>query len=288
MAADANATFVAAAADTSRHGRPVAEAWVPADETRILARYENGQFTVGDYRRFLLEESGFSLGKRSTAQGAIGAVLELFYMQAMLREANRLGYDRDPDWRRQVDLKREELIVERFYNEQVMAGTDFTEAEERAYFDAHPEQFRKMERYRYSYLTIDDASVAEALVQELPKLGAAGFDSVVAVVRESGHLVRSARDSGFLDANQCGAVAEVAKTLKAGDVGHVVELDGSHTVFVLIQAQPESPETFEYSRERVRRTLTNIASEERLVALFKELERKFEVKRYPERLATSG
>jgi parvulin-like peptidyl-prolyl isomerase len=289
MAAEATAAISAAAADTAYRGKLLAEAWVPADPNRVLARFDKGQFVVEDFRRLLVTDPPIFVGRRLTAQGSIGTILELFYNEAQLKEARRLRYDRDPEYKRQVDLKREELVVERLYSEQIMSGAAPTEAEERAYFEEHPEHFQTMPRFRYSYITVDDAAAAEALVEELPKHhGAAGFDKMVAEVRESGHVRASARDTGFLDGNQCGAVGNAALGLKPGEVGHVVELDGTHTVFRLIQVQPQGQETFENSRERVRRTLMNIQSEERLGALLKDLERKFAVKRYPERLAPAG
>lgn len=276
-----------ALADTTRRNLTFAEQWVPADSAHVLARYENGQITVGDFRQLLIKEGGMFLQQRLTPGGAIGSVRELFYNDARVLESRRLGYHKDPDWRRQVEAKREELVVERLYGQQVLADFEVSEAEARTYYESHAADFRKPERFRYAFIQVDDAAVAEALVAEMPKLEAAGFDSVVSAIEASGHLVGSKRDSGLREASLCGAVAEAARGLEPGQVGHVIEADGSHTVFSLIQHQLEEPETFELARERVRSTLTRTGMEERLVGFLKELERKFVVKRYPERLALS-
>ncbi len=280
--------MAAMASDTTRRNVPLVERWMPADSSRVVSRYDGKTFTVGDYRRFLLKAGPLNLRQRMTPPGAVAIINELFYDDARLREAKRLKYDRDRLYQDQIKLKREELVVQRLYENQVVSEVKVSEADARAYFDEHPEQFRRPERFRYAFMRVNDAAVAEALVPEIAKLKAAAFDSLAAQLQQRGHLIQAERDSGFRDADRAGAVPAAARKLKLGQVGHVVEADGSHTVFVLIQHQPEIPETYERASPMVKMTLTNRHSEERLMSLLKELERKYAVKRYPERLASSG
>jgi hypothetical protein len=79
-------------------------------------------------------------------------------------------------------------------------------------------------------------------------------------------------------------VLEEARTMKRGDVGHAVNERGEHSVFVLIDYQPAGDSTFEEARENVQRTLYNTQSEEYLTALLAELETRYPVEKYPERL----
>jgi hypothetical protein len=67
-----------------------------------------------------------------------------------------------------------------------------------------------------------------------------------------------------------------------------VDKDGTHSVFVLIEYQPAGDQTFEEAQETVKRTLHNLQSEEHLTALLAELETRYPVERYPDRLRSGG
>jgi hypothetical protein len=82
-------------------------------------------------------------------------------------------------------------------------------------------------------------------------------------------------------------VSGAAKGMQPGEVGHVIESDGSHVVFIFISREPQTMMSFEESRPRIERTLANMESEKRLKEELAALERKFGVERHPERLAPS-
>jgi parvulin-like peptidyl-prolyl isomerase len=286
---EASRILTAAWADSTRQGLSLAENWTPADTARVLATYEGDEFTAGDYHAFLVKEGPLFLRQRLIPAGAIATVRDIFYNEARRKEARRQGYDRDPEFKRQLELKREELVVERFYGQEIMAGIQVSDADARAYFKEHPDQFPKLERFRYSYIQVNDAGVAEALFAEMAGFDGAEFDSTADLLRESGHLISAERDSGFRDFRSTGAVGPVARTLSTGEAGLAHEADGTtHTVFVLILHEEGGLETFENARDTVARTLTNLRSEEKLVTLLRDLERKFPVERHPERLSPAG
>jgi hypothetical protein len=172
-----------------------------------------------------------------------------------------------------------------------------TEAEERAYWRDHRDQFYTLEVFRYAFIQVDDAAVAQALVDKMsaidwqrlrePGASAADFDSLRNEVAASGHLVNARRDTGRRSPELCGAVPEVARGMQPGQVGHAVESDGVHTVFLLHEYEPQKLDPFEKARDRVVRTLRNMHSEESLNALLASLEQKFGVERFPERLGLS-
>ena len=116
---------------------------------------------------------------------------------------------------------------------------------------------------------------------------AKNFDHLLGSLAESGHLIDGRRDSGVRTAPEIGAVAEAAREMEEGEVGHVVEADGVHTVFSLISYSPWTRDDFDRSRERVHRTLRNLHSEENLKALLERLEKKFGVERYVEHLRSA-
>jgi len=283
---EGGAAYLAAAGDTSKIMVPMSGRWVPRDSTRILARYQGGTVTTADYRTTLLEGGYNRLYARLGPAQGINDVTELFFQRVRILEGKRLGYDRDPELKRRLTLKQEELAVEKLYDEAVASKIKYTETDEKVYFAAHKEQFPRQEFYRVSELDVDDASVAQGLVSRMQGLDAAGFDSLKAELDRSGHLIRGFRDTGRRWAVAGDPVLEQTRTMKPGDVGHAVIQDGSHAVFVLIDYQPAGDLTFEEARESVRRTIYNTQSEEYLTALLADLETRYPVEKHPERLKT--
>lgn len=281
---EAGAAYMAVAKDTTKVTVPMSERWVARDSTRILARYQGGTITTADYRNQLLEDGYRALYIRLGPAQGINDVAELFYQRVRILEGKRLGYDQDPEFKRRLTLKQEELAVERLYGEAVASKIKYTESDEKVYFTAHKEQFLRQEFYRCSLLDVDDASVAQGLVERMRGIDAVGFDSLKAELERGGHLIRGFRDTGKVWAVAGDPVLEEARTMKRGDVGHAVNERGEHSVFVLIDYQPAGELTFEEARENVRRTLYNTQSEEYLTALLADLETRYPVEKYPERL----
>ncbi len=302
--AEAGAAFEKSEADSVLRNAPLHERWIPSAPDRELAGYKGGKITVADYED-ALEAGGIQfLARRLSPQGILNDLNEIFYQEARLREARARGYDKDPEWKERGALKREELAVDRLYSEDVMKGVAFSEADLKAYYDEHPDQFQQPEVFRYSFIQVDDASVAQWLVGEMKPISrlafnqevtiderreaSALFDSLEVEVGNTGHLLRAVRDSGRREASTAGAVAEAARTMKPGDIGHVVEAYGAHTVFILISHEPKGTLPYEKARERVERTMINAESESRLKTLLEDLEAEFGVERYPERLGPSA
>jgi hypothetical protein len=116
---------------------------------------------------------------------------------------------------------------------------------------------------------------------------AEAFDSLVAEIEKGGTLVRSDRDTGrMMPGEQPDPIMDAARNMAPGEVGHVVGPEGHHSVFVLIEYQPAGIESFELAKRQVQSTMYNIVAEEKLTALLKELETRYQVEVYPEKLQT--
>jgi hypothetical protein len=286
-AAEAERVFRGALADTTSR-EALSWRWTPADSNRVLARYRGGVITALDYRQTVAHIRPKRLFQQLVAPIPLADIRDIFYRRIRVVEARRRGFEKDPELRRRLVLKREELATDKLYSEVVLGKMAFTEAEERAYYDAHRNQFRKGERFRYRFLQVDDASMVRPLVEAMTGITAERFDSLRTRIEATGHLRDSARDTGFREPSMCGAVAAAARTMKPLEVGHVVEADGLHTVFVILAYEPEAQESFTEAREQVRRALSHLQSEKRLSELLKDLEGKFGVERYPERVVQRG
>jgi len=300
--AEAEAAFVASQADSVLRTAPIRDRWIPREPERALATYNEGQVRVADYRDYLAAGGMQNLSRRVNQFGIRADVREMFYLWVRLDEARKRGFDRDPEWKRKVALKREELAVDRLYA-QMTADIRFAEADLRTYHEQHPDEFKQAEALRYAFFIVDDPSVAQWLVGEMETIARVAFDSTITdverqrastmfdslevEVEKTGHLLQAMRDSGRRDVDPASKVVQAARSMKPGDVGHVLEAGGMHVIFIMIEHSPEKAMPFDMARMRVDRTLATMESEKRLKAMLTDLEGKYGVERHPERLESS-
>jgi parvulin-like peptidyl-prolyl isomerase len=299
---EAESAFRGAKEDSVLRNAPFADKWRPLEPGRVLATYDEGRVLVSDYKNHIVAGGPMYVPRRLSPVGIRADVREIFYRVARLAAAKERGLDQDPEWKRKVALKREELAVDRLYSD-IMQDARFTDADLQAYYDGHVDQFQQAETLRYSFMEVDDPSVAQWLVEGMEPIAKVAFDttrtdperqqasvmfdSLAAEARKTGHLVRAVRDSGKRETWTTAHVGDAAREMKPGDVGHVVESDGLHVVFIFIDRAPQQAIPFAEARERVERTLMNTESEKRLKATLTDLERKYGVERHPERLGLS-
>jgi parvulin-like peptidyl-prolyl isomerase len=300
---EAALAYSSAAGDTSMRMVPMSGRWIARDSTQVLARYASATITTADYRTYLLEGGYTALYARLGPAQAINDVSELFCQRARVLEAKRLGYDKDPDIVRRIELKREELAVDQLYDAEVASKIKYTDTDGKVYYAAHKDQFPRREFYRCALMNVDDASVAQGIVEKIGGLDAAGFDSLKAEVDRTGHLIVGLRDTGRRWAEEGDPILDAARTMKPGEVGHVIDTRAPrsdreppggeptartapiHSVFVLIEHQPAGDQTFEEAEETVKRTLYNIQSEELLTTLLDQLQSRYPVEKHPENLS---
>lgn len=277
-------------ADSTVAPPPAEERWNPPPEEldRTLATYEDGRITAGDYRDNLLRR-GFFIYQRLNPGAAIQDVRALFFRDVIVREARRLGYDQDPEVQKRVQLKREELAVTELYSDAVLGRVDYGDEDIRAFYDDHPDDFVQDERVRYAYLQVEDASVAEALTEELEGIDWTAFEALRKELDQKGQLLEAKRDTGYRTGRSLPpAMVEAVREMEPMDVGRVLWPDGSQVVFVLIEYQPARPKTFEESQNAAESSVRSTQSEAILNAMLDSLKTQYPVERFPERLADAG
>ncbi|MFN7974236.1 MAG: peptidylprolyl isomerase [Acidobacteriota bacterium] len=151
-------------------------------------------------------------------------------------------------------------------------------AEVQAYFDAHRASFRTRPRFDLSVIRMHrdpgaDLRASYARAEDLRDRIAAGKVAFEDAARaESDHpSATSGGRVGFMTARQLSAFPNVlatARTLRAGEVGKLVEQDGAFWIVRLESGDPEREMTFEEARGNAENKLGN----ERVRALQESIE----------------
>lgn len=138
----------------------------PAVAQRRVALVDGEPITVLDIAREIARSSPVIAGRMLDADGRRALLEELAADRALAAEARERGLDDDPNVRR----AREEVFVRALVEQIRRDVPEPTEAQMRAYYDAHRNQYRAPERRSAGLIFTRDRAAAEAALAELQDL----------------------------------------------------------------------------------------------------------------------
>ncbi len=243
---------------------------------QTLASWDFGSYSIAEEWAGLSDMPGVVLIDRKNPHNTVQDAASEFRRLAMIREGRERGLDRDPEIRRRVELRREELIVTDYYRSNVIDKATFTEAEEREYFDAHPDQFEVPTRFKVATIRYREGPPAEAMEAAIRQPGG-NPDSLFAAHKDLGLVREENRDGEWIYETNQPVLFERAQSLKPGDVARVIDEDGHWTVFVLLEREEAKKLSFDEARPTVQSSLKNLRADEILNRVLVELKEKYPV-----------
>ncbi len=270
------------------------------DETRrarVFAQIGSEAITVGDiedlvaawrpHARKQLSDDPDQLRKVADAE----VENELFYQGAA-----KLGYAEDPEVQRFVNQTLVKVYVRKEFEEAVTPD-DVPAADVAAYYDAHPDEFRRPEMRRARHILVASKAEAEEILNILKSDKAESFRGLAKQrsidtetnVRGGDLLYFTAegevvgRDAqGTVDSTLVAAAFSLAK---AGDLAGPLDLgDGKWSVLELTGIRPERVQTFEQASAQIRRKLWREEREGAIEALLNRLRAEVKPEVHPERI----
>lgn len=128
---------------------------------RILASVMGNPITDSDVDRMIQ-----SLGQRgqgyNSPQGRAVILDQLISQRLMLLDAQRSFLEHDPVFQQQLKQVKDELLVN-FAIGKLISGISVSDAEARAFYDAHPDQFVGEESVHASHILVDSEEKAAEL-----------------------------------------------------------------------------------------------------------------------------
>ena len=232
-----------------------------------MGRFAGGAITQGELAREaerlppeLRERFASDVGKRELVRSMVDKRL-------LAQEARRRGIVEDPQIHRQVVELEERLVIQALLAGEERAAGAASEAELRAYFEAHKEELAQPERVRVARVLVASAASDAAAKRALAR--AQGFavrlrkGEPIAKVAAEGDGPERTRggDLGLLERSQLKdpAVAAAAFALGApGAVSPVIEGSEGLTVLQLLEKRERRVPPFEEVRSVVEGRLSPI------------------------------
>jgi hypothetical protein len=236
-----------------------------------VATWDFGRYLIFEDWQFVSQLPGLAIVDRRNPHFVVGDAAADFRRAAQVKDARAKGYDQEPTVRSEVERKREEIAVTEFYRVEVLEKPTFTEAEERDYYDKHPDQFVVEPQVRLACLQYQaDPAAAEAMEQALATK-AANPDSLLKEHLARGLIRTQIPEGKWFNEAEHPILYTRAASMSPGAVGRVIDEDGYWTVFIVLDKEEGHQAPFDEVRGTVQKSLRNIRADEILQQMLADL-----------------
>jgi len=184
----------------------------------VLATAGERSITLAEFRPRLNVEALRKLPMRFALEQVRRMLDEPIYAALLEQEALRRGYGNRPEVARDARRLEESLLLDRLVGGVIYAPVRVTEADTRAYYDAHATAFTEPEAVRLSVISLAPEENAEAVVQSIQ--AGAEFAAVARQRSRDRGTAQVGGELGWVSRGQLSpALESVIYALKPGDLG---------------------------------------------------------------------
>jgi peptidyl-prolyl cis-trans isomerase C len=219
------------------------------DLSQVVAQVGDEVITVGDVQERINKQSPFIRARYTTLDKKKEFLDNLVRFEVMAGEAQRRGYDKDPEVQRVMKQQMISKFLQKDF-ESTIKVEDVPDADVEKYYKDHPEEFNKKDEVRVSEILVKDKpkadkAYAEAKAQpKTPPVGAdqKGFRDLVTKYSEDEESKARGGDLTFFDKDTTAypkpIVDAAFKLGEVGDVSAPVKTDKGWVVLKLTQKRP--------------------------------------------------
>lgn len=241
-----------------------------AKDPRVVARWSGGTMTLGEVAAGL-DLDAVSRLARSKQRKAVVAEVEAAVNERVTRaEAAARGEALlTADASREVRNHRENLMEKRLYAEHVFREVTVTEADLKAYYEAHPAEFTLPESRHVAHIALDTHEAAEEVKAALA--AGAPFDELARSRSKDPAAVNNDGDLGWVTKKDApGELAAIFDVTVGETIGPLQTSFGHHVIKVL-EVAPSRLLPLEAVVEEVRKKTLRAKNQERREAWVKQL-----------------
>ena len=221
------------------------------DPSQVVAKVDDAVITVGDVQERINKQSPFVRARYTTNEKKKEFLDSLIRFEVMANEAERRGYDKDPEVLRVMKQQMISKFLQKDF-ESKLKVEDVPDADVEKYYKEHPAEFNQKDEVRVSEVTVKDKGKADKAYSEakaLPKAAAVApapnekqFKDIVNKYSDDEEAKQRGGDLGFFDKDSTRypkPVVEAAfKLAEVGDVAQPIKTEKGFAVIRLTQKRP--------------------------------------------------
>jgi DNA-directed RNA polymerase subunit F len=130
---------------------------------QVLAKVDGRSITLGDYAATLERMDRFERLRYQTPERRRKLLEEMIKVDLLAGEAKRRGLDRQPETAERVRQVLRDELLDRL-RQSLPGPAEIPDAEVRAYYDQHRDEFRWPERRRVAHISLADRALATTIL----------------------------------------------------------------------------------------------------------------------------
>ena len=221
------------------------------DPSQVVAKVDDAVITVGEVQDRINKQSPFVRARYTTNEKKKEFLDSLIRFEVMANEAERRGYDKDPEVLRVMKQQMISKFLQKDF-ESKLKVEDVPDADVEKYYKEHPAEFNQKDEVRVSEVVVKDKAKADKAYAEaktLPKTPAVvptqeqkQFKDIVNKYSDDEDAKQRGGDLGFFDKESTRypkPIVEAAfKLAEVGDVAQPIKTDKGWVVIRLTQKRP--------------------------------------------------
>ena len=190
----------------------------PAKSGPVLADVGNAKISVDDFKRQQAELPEYARGGFSGDKGNRDFLDYLVIQELFYQEALKKGVDKQPEIQAKIDDMTRKVILDSYLRGEIQKKADVTEADAKAYFDSHPDEFKGQEETRASHILVKTEGEAKSLLARIKK--GESFEKLAKKYSQDPGSRNKGGDLGYFRKDQM--VPEFEKAIENAKPGEVV------------------------------------------------------------------
>jgi len=254
------------------------------DLDRPVAKYKDKTIAVKDFSDFYDQASFFTRPRKEyRVAGVRTFLIERIMNEIVMDEMERSRIEEDPDVARLLRTKREELMLNRLYDDMITKQTVVTLEEARSYYDENSQAFVLPEKRRFSVILTNDYDACKKAYNEVK----AGKRYRVAVteysVDEETKRVGGETEK-FIEGDQPEMDRIGFALARVGDISEPFQTSRGWMILKLTEKEDARTFTFQEVRGQIENALKERKSEKRLNELLAQWKEELGVQIYEDNL----
>jgi parvulin-like peptidyl-prolyl isomerase len=264
---------------TTLNINPNVPEFAASDTSKVLARWEAGEVSLGDFLHYYTDISPIVRPSVSTPAAMSQQIGNMVLEPYKARLAEERGYDRDTMAVVQFESKLEQILVEKMYQDSVTNKVHVTKAERQQYYEKHKNSFVTYPSVRFAAISRKGKPAADSLIARL-KSGTRAEDVITAdsLAGTPSGSIQTLRE------NEHGVFHKlVFEELRPGQVSTIgPDKTGVYGVVQLLEYNSGRQLSFAESEGMVDANLQNLKAEALLQAMLKRLRKRYHIMSRPE------
>jgi len=237
------------------------------DLDKPVVSYPGRTITIKDFSDLYDRASFYNRPRREMRLGGIRGFLTLNIMNDISTDAiAKSGIENDPEVKKLLDTKHDELMVSLMYEDLVNKKTIITFDRLQGYYNDNQGSLRSPERRNFGIVITGDQETALKAQEEM--LAGKPMAVVAANYSTDGEVLEKKGQTGLVGRGELPDADNVGFSMKSvGEVSTPFQVSNGWMVLKLMELSPERTFTFDESRDRIEAALREQDNDKRLKEL---------------------